>query len=547
MGGLVSGKNVTVQTWILIALLTALLLSRLFLQNILIETFLILFITGSVLFVFRFHKERAREAIEKASGSLAENKYTDMLKREVGHTDEVLASIISEIAREFAALAPSLEELVTYGRQVSTKSDQISLGADAQTFSLEETARSVEGISVSIKNLVEMVERLFPHAERATSSIMEMVDSNKKISKSSQELLGQVKEVSSDIDDMVGSVKVMEKRFVELSSSSLSTSGAVQRIDTTIKDIEEKAGLSLELSEQVRRDAEMGAASSSKTIEGMNHIKDIVSESSKVIEKLGQKSGEIGEIINVIDEVTDRTNLLALNASIIAAQAGEHGRGFAVVAGEIKKLAEQTAASTIEISGLIKGIQSMVADAVQANELGTWSVEEGVRLSHESGEALRKILESTKKASEMSRLIAEATVNQSDEARSVLDSIREEVNVIQGAASAMRAHAGRSERIKGSASRMVAITQEVARANVEQEKANAYVTKAIEEVKLLVKGMFDVTRTQKSDSDQIMQAIEIISFISSENIKGIKELSSGIRELREKLERFNKEFEEMKL
>ena len=547
MGGLVSGKNVTVQTWILVALLTALLLSRIFLQNLFIETSLILFIICSVLFVFRFHKERARKAIEKASGSLSESKYTDMLKREVGHTDEVLASIISEIAREFALLAPSLDELITYGRQVSTKSDQISLGADAQTFSLEETARSVQGISASIINLVEMVERLFPHAERATTSIMEMVDSNKKISKSSQELFGQVKEVSSDIDGVVNSIKEMEKRFVELSSSSLSTSGAVQRIDTTIKEIEEKARLSVALADQGRKDAEMGAQSTAKTIEGMNHIKDIVAESSKVIEKLGQKSGEIGEIINVIGSVTDRTNLLALNASIIAAQAGEHGRGFAVVAVEIKKLAEQTAVSTVEISALIKGIQAMVADAVQANELGTWSAEEGVRLSHESGEALRKILESTIKASEMSRLIAEATVNQSVEARSVLDSIREEVSVIHGAASAMREHVGRSERIKESASRMVAITQEVARANMEQEKANAYVTKAIEEVKLLVKGMFDITRTQKSDSDQIIQAIEIIEFISSENIKGIKDLSSGIRELREKLERFNKGFEEVKL
>ncbi len=547
MGVPVSGKNVTVQIRILVSLLTALLLSRLFLQNILIETFLILFIICSVLLVFRFHKVRARAAVERASGSLSESKYADMLKREVDHTDEVFVSIIAEIAKEFAALVPSLEELVIYSRQIHSKSDQISLGTDAQTFSLEETARSVQGISASIINLVEMVDRLFPHAEKATTSIMEMVDSNKKISKSSQELLGQVKEVSSGIDDVVNSIKEMEKRFVGLSSSSLETSGAVQRIDATIKEIEEKARLSVALADQGRKDAEMGAASSAKTIEGMNHIKDIVNESSKVIERLGQKSGEIGEIINVIGNVTDRTNLLALNASIIAAQAGEHGRGFAVVAEEIKKLAEQTGTSTVEISGLIKSIQSMVADAVQANELGTWSVEEGVRLSRESGEALRKILESTKKASEMSRLIAEATVNQSYEARSVLDSIRKEANTIHGSALAMREHVGRSERIKMSASSMVAITQEVARANMEQEKANAFVTKAIEEVKLLVKGMFDVTRTQKSDSDQIIQAIEIIEFISSENIKGIKDLSSGIRELREKLERFNKEFEEVKL
>lgn len=547
MDGQVSGKNVTVQTWILIALLTALLLSRLFLQNILIETSLTCFIIGSVLFVLHFHRDRARKAIEKASLSLSESRYSNRLAEEVGHTDEVLAAILSEIAGEFAKLAPALEQLVTYGRQISSKSDQISLGADAQTFSLEETARSVQGISASIINLVEMVERLFPHAETASTSIMEMIESSKKISRSTQELFGQVKEVSSNIDDMANSVKEMEKRFVELSASSLSTSGAVQRIDTTIKEIEEKARVSVSLADQGRKDAEMGAASSSKTIEGMNQIKDIVSESSKVIKKLGQKSGEIGEIINVIGTVTDRTNLLALNASIIAAQAGEHGRGFAVVAEEIKKLAEQTATSTVEISALIKSIQAMVADAVQANELGNWSVDEGVRLSKESGEALRKILESTKKASEMSRLIAEATVNQSVEAKSVLDSIREEVGVIHGSATAMREHVERSERIRESAGRMVAITQEVTRANMEQEKANAHVTKAIEEVKLLVKGMFDVTRTQKSDADQIIQAIEIIEFISAENKKGITELSGGIRELKERLESFNKEFDEVKL
>jgi len=547
MPGPISGKNVTIQTWILVSLLAILLLSRILLQNIILETFLIVFTMASVLFVFRFHKDRAREAMETASISLSKSKYADLLKKEVGHTDEVLAEIISEIVKTFTAVSASLEEIVAYSEQVSSKSRQITLGADAQTFSLDETARSVQGISTSIKNLVEMVERLFPHAEKATDSILEMVESNKKISQSSQDMLGQAKEVSSDIDEMVRSVKEMERRFMELSASSQDTSRAVLRIDTTIKEIEEKAGLSSNLTDRVKMDAETGVAASKKTIEGMNQIKEIVSESSKVIEKLGKKSGEIGDIITVIDAVTDRTNLLALNASIIAAQAGEHGKGFAVVAEEIKKLAERTAASTVEISGLIKSIQSMVADAVQANELGTWSVDEGVRLSNEAGEALRKILDSTGKATEMSRMIAEATVNQSSEARTVLDSIRDEVGVIQKAASAMRDHALRSERIKDSASMMVAITQEVARANMEQEKANTYVTKAIEEVKVLVKGMFDVTRTQKSDSDQIIQAIEIISFISSENIKGIKELGSGIQELQNRLQKFDREFKEVKL
>lgn len=547
MGGRLSGKNVTVQTWILVALLSFLLISRIFLDNVYIEIFLILFIAGSVLFVFRFHKERAGKAIEKASMSLSGSRYRDLLKKEVGHTDEVLASIISEIVSAFGRLSVSLDDIVAYSREVSSKSDRITVGADAQTFSLDETARSIQGISESIKNLVGMVERLFPHAEKATASILEMVDSNKKISQSSQDLLGHVKEVSSDIDGMVGSVRELEKKFLDLTSSSEDTSKAIQRIDAAIKEIKEKAGLSSDLSEQVRKDAETGGESAAKTIEGMNHIRDIVVESSKVIQRLGEKSGEIGEIVNVIDNITDRTNLLALNASIIAAQAGEHGKGFAVVAGEIKKLAEQTASSTVEIAGLIKSIQSMVADAVQANELGTWSVEEGVKLSREAGDALRKIQESAKKASEMSSLIADATVNQSNEARTVLDSIQREVSVIQEAASSMREHAERSEKIGDSAGRMLSITKDVARANMEQEKANAHVTKVIEEVKEMVKGMFDITGTQKNDSDQIIQAIEIIKFISSENITGIKELGGVINELKEKVGRLDMEFEESKL
>lgn len=547
MGGRLSGKNVTAQTGILVALLAFLLISRIFLDNVYIDIFLILFIAASVLFVFRFHKERARQSIEKASISLSGSRYSELLKKEVGHTDEVLASIIAGMISVFGRLSSSLDDIVAYSREVSSKSDRIAVGADAQTFSLDETARSIQGISESIKNLVGMVERLFPHAEKATVSILEMVDSNKKISQSSQDLLGHVKEVSSDIDGMVGSVGEMEKRFLELTSSSLDASRTVQRIDTAIKEIKENAGISSELSEEVRRDAEMGGASTAKTIEGMNHIRDIVVESSKVIQRLGEKSGEIGEIINVIDNITDRTNLLALNASIIAAQAGEHGKGFAVVAGEIKKLAEQTASSTVEIAGLIKSIQSMVADAVQANELGTWSVEEGVKLSREAGDALGKIQESAKKASEMSSLIADATVNQSNEARMVLDSIQREVSVIQEAASAMRGHAERSGKIRDSAGRMLSITKDVARANMDQEKANAYVTKVIEEVKEMVKGMFDITRTQKTDSDQIIQAIEIIKFISSENITGIIELGSVINELREKVERLDMEFEESRL
>jgi methyl-accepting chemotaxis protein len=543
----ISGKNVTLQTAILVVLLGFLLLSRIFLQNLWIEVLLIIFITASVLVVYYFHKERAEKAAQKASLSLTKSKYSSMLSGEVGHTDETLAIIISDIAAHYKELMNNLMEIVEYSNGVASKSDQISLGTEAQSFSMEETSSSIQGISDSIITLVEMVDKLFPNAEKATKSILEMVDSNKKISLSTQDLFTHVKDVSSHIDIMVKSVDDIEKQFANLMASSEGTSKAVKRIDSSIKDIEEKASRSFDLADQVRSDAEVGASATTKTIEGMSRIKEIVTESAEVIQKLGERSGEVGDIINVINDITDRTNLLALNASIIAAQAGEHGKGFSVVAEEIKRLADQTAQSTVEISDLIQNIQGMVSDVIQANEMGKWSAEEGVRLSNEADGALRKILESTQKSSEMSRLIADATIDQSKETITVIGSIQDEVNVIQEIASAIREDAVLSEKIRDVTTNMVNITGDVAKANTEQEKANSEVTTVIEEVKDMIRSMFDITRTQKNDSDQILQAIEIMKYISLENISAIKELSSGTGELKTKITKLNKEFQDIGL
>ncbi len=103
---------------------------------------------------------------------------------------------------------------------------------------------------------------------------------------------------------------------------------------------------------------------SAQTIEGMNRIAQVVQESAKTIQELAKSSDQIGEIIGVIDDIADQTNLLALNAAIEAARAGEQGRGFAVVADEVRKLAERTTKATKEITDMIKGIQNDTKGAV---------------------------------------------------------------------------------------------------------------------------------------------------------------------------------------
>lgn len=539
----ISANSLLLQLLILTAGLLALLFTRVFIQILYIDVILICMLFLVATASFYLQKARASRAINKATISVGDGKYSEKLSSNLYRADDVLSEVVGDMVVSVRGLTLPLDNIVKYIRTIASKSQQISLGTDAQSFSLSETASSIEGISDSIKKLVGRVEKLHPNVEKATSSILDMVESNKKISSSTQELLSNVKDVSDHIGGMVSSVAGMRENFEELSESSQSTSDAVERIDGSIKEIEGNAKDSFELSERVRKDAELGAAATDKTIEGMERIKEIVVESAEVVQRLGEKSGEVGDIINVINEITDRTNLLALNASIIAAQAGEEGVAFAVVADEIKRLAEQTAQSTVEISDLISGIQTMVEDVVQATEMGKWSAEDGVNVSKEAGDALRKILDSTAKSSEMSRHIADSTEEQSKEARMVLKAIGEEVTFIQSVSKAMDGHAKQSDRIHSVTNRMLSITQDVTAANMEQEKANAYVTKVIEDVKSMVEEMFEIARNQRNDSEQILQAIEIIEYISTENIKAIKDLAEGADEVKGKIEDFDLGFQ----
>src|SRR5690606_124379 len=174
------------------------------------------------------------------------------------------------------------------------------------------------------------------------------------------------------------------------------TSTSMNEMDVSIDQVKSNANETARLSEEVARDAETGADAIAKTLTEINRIKETSSEAVSVIANLGSRIEEIGAILNVIADVAEQTNRLALNAAIIAAQAGEHGKGFAVVADEIKDLAERAGTSTREIADLIKTIQSESRNAILAVERGAATVDRGVTVSAEAEAALKKILASSR-------------------------------------------------------------------------------------------------------------------------------------------------------
>ena len=163
---------------------------------------------------------------------------------------------------------------------------------------------------------------------------------------------------------------------------------AVQLMTRSITEVSETATRSADVAQHTLDAAETGAQAVHSSITNMESIRAQIQETSKRIKRLGESSQEIGEIVDLISDITEQTNVLALNAAIQAAAAGEAGRGFTVVAEEVQRLAERSATATNEIAALVKTIQSDTQDATTAMEQSTQRVVEGTRLSDSTGSAL---------------------------------------------------------------------------------------------------------------------------------------------------------------
>jgi twitching motility protein PilJ len=157
----------------------------------------------------------------------------------------------------------------------------------------------------------------------------------------------------------------------------------------------------------------------------MNRIRDQVQETAKRIKRLGESSQEIGQIVQLINDIADRTSILALNASIQAAMAGEAGRGFAVVASEVERLAERSTDATKKIAGLVKTIQSETNEAVAAMEKGIAEVVDGSRMANQAGQALGEIADVSNRLAELIQQISDASRQQANGSEALARSMNE--------------------------------------------------------------------------------------------------------------------------
>jgi len=488
--------------------------------------------------------ELAHSAKLIAQGDLTQ-RTTVMSGDEIGSLAETFNAMSGDLEKTVTKLVRSQTQLKSVADTVGSRSHTVIERVDEQRAVLDEAYHSIDQLNAGVRKITDNVETLSASSEETSSSMLQMVASMEEVSRHTDSLFTSVEETASATHQMVASINEVDQNVVYLTNFVTDTSSSMVEMSASIAQVEANAAKSYDVALGVADAAESGMKAVRETIEGMEQIRQAVTQSNSVISRLGERSVAIGKILNVIDDVAEQTNLLALNAAILAAQAGEYGKGFSVVAAEIRELSERTASSTREIGTLIRAVQDEVQNALKSMTSGTKLVEQGVSLSHEAGKALNNILDSASKASAMGKEIAAATREQAQGSETVTRSVERLQEMVKGINSATTQQAAGSDHILKAVESMREVTKYVRQAMIEQRSGSAMISSAAERMIDMIHEIFQVATSQAADSEKIVATMEQVRHIAESNRASANEmreaialLSDALRSVDEEIRRF---------
>lgn len=393
-----------------------------------------------------------------------------------------------------------LDTIMLFADQVANAITRINLltSIDTLTTELESSFTFLQShrdqYSRNVANLLESIESV--------------TDGAAVIAAASEGAMASVDETSTAVNEISVAIEEVSRNLDTLAGIVHQSASAMEEITSTIANVERSAAISHEVSSQVQSETAQGRIAVSETIGALDEIQCSVEASHERITRLAANSNRIENIVSVINDITKRTNLLALNASIIAAQAGEHGRSFGVVADEIRNLSLQTGHSTGEITGIIEEIMFESQQAAE-NITGTKGlVLRGVELGHAMGQTLQAIYDRSVCSMEMTQEIKQATEEQSLSVQVVARSMED----------------------------ISDMTSQIFNASKDQAKATRSIARSIETIKEMAHEMVQSTARQLDDGRQSRRTVESVSAMVSQMFENMEARRAQAGEVVKELE-----------
>ena len=460
---------------------------------------------------------------------------------EVGDLAEALNGMVENLNRMVGNVNQTAEKIILVSNDISEVSKRATTAAEVQVEASNNTSSAIVQINSSIKGVSGGAHSASNSVAECSSSISEMASSMAEMAQNVEQLARSVEEVSSSIIEMTVAMKQVGTNVGSLLESAETTALSIIEMDGSIVQVEENASATVSIVQEVSGDAAAGQLAVQAMIAGMDEIRRSSRITSDVIDTLLTRTKAIGNILLVIDEVSGQTKLLALNAAIIAAQSGEHGKGFSVVSEEIKKLAERTSSSTLEIEAVIKGVQEETMRAVDAIAMAEKTIVEGEILSQKSGEALKKIVAGADKAALQMSEIAKATVEQGKGSAMIRDAIENISDMVEQIARASQEQEKGSELIINNVTKMKELTNQVRNSTVEQSGVATLIARNTEELTDMIRYVTAACDEQQSGSEQVMVAAEDIRNSTTTNLEAIQVMNESLIKLYSQAENLKKE------
>jgi methyl-accepting chemotaxis protein len=423
---------------------------------------------------------------------------------------------LNRMTRELVAASGAVDGEVSKTAGVT---DNLHKEVASQTYFADQTTQSVKSMEQGMQRVSKAMEQVANATQEVSSTILQMQASVEEIARNSDVLMESVEKTVSSSNEIAASSSEVKGATDKLHQSSQEAVSFLAELDASLEETRRNAKSLSEASTRMTQDAETGFNSVAAVEEEIMRTSKATEDSRNTLQELVVSIEKIGRIVGVIQDVTEQTNLLSLNASIIAAGAGEYGKSFAVVATQIRELSARTAGNAKEIRTLIHTLTQGGSEMASSMEKTFTVVGRSADLSREAGAALRTILESASSQEEMNKRIASATEELAHGGQSANRAMHRIFEMIEGISRATKDQVASTQYLNDEAERVRDVALQLKNATEEQAKGTRVISEAVTHI--------------MEDSHQANQAVNAQTKESSAIYDAMKQIAATAQSVEE--------------